>query len=68
MKRFMALENPRVDDQSPKTDKATGGSKLFVRVLYEGTLVPRFNWMPIDEFIEVLIENVPEDLVESCRV
>lgn len=44
----------------------TLGAELFVRVLYEGTVVPDFEWIPFESFVQLLEDNVPTDLTEAC--
>ncbi|KAI0799747.1 phosphoglycerate mutase-like protein [Irpex lacteus] len=39
----------------------------FVRVLHEGTVVPSFEWMPLDDFIALLNSQIVPDLLEQCN-
>lgn len=43
------------------------GSAHFVRVLHEGTVVPTFEWMPLDDFIVLLNAQIVPNLVAQCN-
>lgn len=40
--------------------------QYFVRVLHEGTPVQALRWSPLDDFIELLQAQVPDDIFERC--
>ena len=40
----------------------------FVRIMHEGTPVETLDWIPLDDFIGLLEENVPPNLFEACTV
>lgn len=39
----------------------------FVRVLFEGTPVFGLDWIPLDNFIELLDSNVPSGIYQLCN-
>ncbi|KAI0341131.1 phosphoglycerate mutase-like protein [Trametopsis cervina] len=43
------------------------GNAHFVRVLHEGTVVPTFEWMPLDDFIALLNAQIVPNLVAQCN-
>jgi len=44
----------------------THDNSLFVRVMHEGTPAVGLEWLPLDNFIALLQENVPENIFEQC--
>ncbi|ETW79038.1 hypothetical protein HETIRDRAFT_323470 [Heterobasidion irregulare TC 32-1] len=44
----------------------TPEQQYFVRVLHEGTPVQALRWSPLDDFIELLQAQVPDDIFERC--
>jgi len=42
------------------------GSRRFIRVFHEGTVLRGMEWVRLDEFIEMLRALVPARLFERC--
>ena len=40
--------------------------KEFVRVIHEGTPVRQLEWVQLNDFIEILERQVPDDLYRTC--
>ena len=40
----------------------------FVRVFHEGTVVPGYEWIPLNTFISSLEAQIPENIFEQCNV
>jgi hypothetical protein len=38
----------------------------FVRVLYDGEVIGSLSWTPLDTFINLLRQQVPDHLFEKC--
>ncbi|KAI0683289.1 phosphoglycerate mutase-like protein [Cytidiella melzeri] len=41
--------------------------QYFVRVVHEGTVVPTFEWMPLDDFIALVNAQIIPDLFAQCN-
>ncbi|EJF61411.1 phosphoglycerate mutase-like protein [Dichomitus squalens LYAD-421 SS1] len=46
-----------------ETNKKTN----FVRVFHEGTVVPGYEWIALDTFIDSLDAQIPENIAEQCN-
>lgn len=40
--------------------------RLFARVLYDGELMNSLSWVPLEDLIDLLKEQVPDDVFERC--
>jgi hypothetical protein len=38
----------------------------FVRVIHEGTPVPRLEWVSLNDFIEILEQQIPNNIYQTC--